>query len=344
MARLCPRLRAVVVPALALAQAAVAHAAADGPNPPPGFRDRSGMSELVVWQGLNGLVGGALLGYAITGGQIDKHCPDDPKAKFPEPCQDALARSSGVTALGLAAGIAAPLLVTRGKDVRTSDVLLVNRSTFVGLMHGYIVPFAAGLDNFDSGERRALSALAFTGDVMGLGVGAYLAHRHDLPPGKVSFLGTLHFATFLSALTVGESIPDKDDLSQSDRRAILGVSLGLADIALAIGIANLDRIDIGRRRVFWLDTGSILGLMAGSGMGALLGGSSRRAAAIGGALGTAAGIALTYWLTAADEEKWRLRHEPGKSALRFDPPAFRVEPDDTGGGTRVSVDAFRGRF
>jgi hypothetical protein len=263
-----------------------------------------------------------------------------------EACKDAVGRSGGIAALGLAAGIATPLLVTRGKDVRSGDVILINRSTMLGFLHGYIVPFAAGLDNTETDDRRVLSALTFTGDVLGIAAGTYLASRTDLSPGKVSFVGTLHSVTLLAALSVGNSIPD--DVDQDDERIIAGLSLGLADVALGIGIAYLDRVDIGRRRVFWLDTGSLIGWIGGSGFGALLGGSDERAIAIGSTLGLAAGLALTYWAT-SDMEKWRQRYQVGAMSFELHPPALRVEPEPGAGGNfglgkRVTVDAVRGSF
>jgi hypothetical protein len=262
-------------------------------------------------------------------------------------CKDARGRAGGIAALGLASGIAVPLLVTRGKDVHTGDVIVVNRSTLIGAMHGYIIPFAAGLDNKDLDDVRALSGLTFAGDLLGVGVGSYFAYRYDLSPGRASFIGTLHSATFLAAISIGNSIPD--DITQRDERIITGVSLGLADLALGIGLSYLDRIDIGRHRVFWLDTGAIIGWIGGGGIGAIFGGNSKRAVAIGSTLGMAAGIVLTYWAT-DDSESWRRRHEPDppappRAAVRLEPPMLRVEPEDiTGRGPRVAVDALRGSF
>jgi hypothetical protein len=316
-------------------------------TPPPGFRDRSGLTELVFWQGVNGLIAGSFLGYAVAGGAVERECEtDSPMAMMTddlsEACRDALGRSSGIAALGLAAGIATPLLLTRGKDVRTADALLVNRATLLGALHGYIVPFAGGLDNTDTGDRRVLSALAFTGDVLGVASGVYLAHRFDLVPGKVAFVGTLHSATLLAALSIGNSIPD--DVDQQDERIISGVSLGAADLALGIGIAYLDRVDIGRRRVFWLDTGSLIGWIGGGGFGALLGGSDERVVAIGSTVGMGVGLALTYWAT-SDMEEWRRRYTAGPVSLELGPPGLRVEPErGVAGGRRVTVDALRGRF
>jgi hypothetical protein len=341
----------IVLPVMLLLIAMPARpAAAEELTPPPGFRDRSGLTELVFWQGVNGLVAGGWLAYSISGGAIERECDTGDVAgmmmEASEACKDAVGRSSGIAALGLAAGIATPLLVTRGKDVRTGDVLLINRATFIGALHGYIVPFAAGLDNTQTDDRRVLAALAFTGDVLGVAGGTYLASRLDLTPGKVAFVGTLHSAVLLAALSVGNSFPDEVD--QDDERIISGVSLGLADVALGIGIAYLDRIDIGRRRVFWLDTGGLVGWIGGAGFGALLGGSDERAVAIGSTVGLAAGLVLTYWAT-SDMESWRKRYQVGALSFELHPPGLRVEPEpgaggDYGHGKRVTVDALRGSF
>jgi hypothetical protein len=341
-------LRMILSCLLLLVMVPAARAApAEDLSPPPGFRDRSGLTELVFWQGVNGLIAGSSLAYAISGGAVERECDDmGSMMEASEACKDAVGRSSGIAALGLAAGIATPLLVTRGKDVRTGDVILINRSTFLGALHGYIVPFAAGLDNTQTDDRRVLSALTFTGDVLGIAAGTYLASRLDLPPGKVSFVGTLHSATLLAALSVGNSIPDEVD--QDDERIISGISLGLADVALGIGIAYLDRVDIGRRRVFWLDTGGLVGWIGGGGFGALLGGSDERAIAIGSTVGMAAGLVLTYWAT-SDMESWRKRYQVGALSFELHPPGLRVEPETGAGGSyghgkRVTVDALRGSF
>jgi hypothetical protein len=341
----------IALPTLLLTMLALPsrRAAAEELTPPPGFRDRSGLTELVFWQGVNGLIAGGTLAYAITGGAVERECDTGDMTgmmEASEACKDAVGRSSGIAALGLAAGIATPLLVTRGKDVRTGDVLLINRATMIGFLHGYIVPFAAGLDNTQTDDRRVLSALTFTGDVLGVAAGTYLASRLDLTPGKVSFVGTLHTAVLLAALSVGNSIPD--DVDQDDERIISGISLGLADVALGIGIAYIDRVDIGRRRVFWLDTGGLVGWIGGGGFGALLGGSDERAIAIGSTVGMAAGLVLTYWAT-SDMEEWRRRYQVGSVAVEFHPPSLRVEPESAasgapGPGKRISIDALRGRF
>ena len=54
--------QATVVLVLAFC-ARVALAAPDGLAPPEGFVDRSGVTELVFWQGVNGLLAGSVLGY-----------------------------------------------------------------------------------------------------------------------------------------------------------------------------------------------------------------------------------------------------------------------------------------
>lgn len=344
--RLVANLVTILVAVLLLGRSAYAEQL----TPPPGFRDRSGLTELVFWQGVNGLFAGSFLAYAITGGAVERECDTGMMTmgmdEVSEACRDAVGRSGGIVALSLAAGIATPLLVTRNKDVKTADAILINRSTLVGAIHGYVIPFAAGLDNTQTDDRRVLSGLAFTGDVMGIAAGAYLASRYELTPGKVSFLGTLHMATLLAALSVGNSFPDEVD--QDDERLISGVSLGLADVALGIGILYIDRVDIGRRRVFWLDTGSTIGWIGGGGLGALLGGTDERAVAIGSTLGLAAGLALTYWAT-SDMEEWRQRYQVGTVAVDFHPPSLRVEPERgvggaAGPGKRVTIDALRGRF
>jgi hypothetical protein len=317
--------------------------------------DRSGIGELVFWQGVNGLLAGSVLGYAVSAGQMDRHCrTKEPDDSYSSACKDALGRAGGIAVVGLAAGVAVPLLATRGRDIKTADALLVNRATLIGAMHGYIIPFAAGLEPFDTksvnyvvevDESRWLAGLTFAGDVAGVGAGTYLARRFDPKPGTVSFLGTLHTATFIAAMSVGSSFPD--EVKQNDMRLISSVSLGLADAALGVGLLYADRIDIGRNRVFWLDTGSMVGWLAGSGLAGIIAGSESRALSIGGALGMFLGVALSYWAT-SDSEPWResAPAEPKPKLVELDAPALRMVPRPGPGQGRldVSIDLLRGRF
>src|SRR5512140_1850843 len=119
---------------LMTAVAGPAQATPDGPAPPVGYLDRSGVGELVFWQGVNGLLAGSVLGYAITAGQLDSHCRTTYGAdhSHSQECKDAVGRGAGITVVGLAAGVSVPLLVSRGRALKTGDALLVNRSTLIG--------------------------------------------------------------------------------------------------------------------------------------------------------------------------------------------------------------------
>jgi hypothetical protein len=328
--------------------AGAARAAADGLAPPLGYVDRSGLSELIFWQGVNGLFAGGFLGTALFGKTIERECLDDDEvAGAPveqnKSCTAALARGGAIPVVGLAAGVSLSFLLTRDKPVKTGDVILINRATMIGAMHGLMVPFIAGADPSDPDDFLLTGGFAFTGDVAGLGLGLYLASRHDFDPGKMSFLGTLHFATFLAAISVGSSFPEHND--KTDQRIIQGISLGLADAALVLALTQFDKIDIGRHRVFWLDTGAFIGMLGGTAMGALIGGDEERIAAIGGAAGMAAGLLLTYWSTKGDE-KYRNRHEFSVAGIDFDAPTVGLSPRQTqdGIGLGLSFDVLRGRF
>jgi hypothetical protein len=343
----------VIVGSLLVMATRTAKATPDGPLPPFGYVDRSGLTELVFWQGVNGLLAGSILGYTVTAGQLDRHCRKTygPNQEFNQPCKDAIARGAGITVVGLAAGVSLPLLLSHGRALKTGDALLVNRSTLIGAMHGYIIPFTAGLEPFDTkridytvdvDESRWLAGLTFTGDLLGSVAGSYLAYRYDPPPGKVSFLGTLHSATFIAAMSVGSSFPD--EVKQRDLRIISSVALGLADVALAVGLTYVDRIDIGRNRVFWLDTGSMVGYLAGSGIAGIVAGDENRALSIGGALGMTAGIIISYWATKGSEP-WRESTKVAK-LVDFDGPGLRILPvaNPNSGKLEISLDLLRGRF
>jgi len=311
-------------------------------RPPKGHLDRSGLTELVFWQSVNGLLEGSLLATALTGGELDRECFEDDGSS--DQCADAAARGAGITLVGLAAGVAAPLLVTRGRQVRTADAILINRGTMIGLLHGYIVPFAAGLQpftddpdtiEFDKTEARWLAGLTFAGDAIGIGVGTYLAVEYDPQPGLISFMGTVHSNTFLAGMSIGSAFPD--DLTQDNMRLISAISLLSADAALGATIYYRDHIDIDRSRVFWIDTGSFIGWLGGGGIGSIIAGDDQRVIAIGGTVGLVAGVVATYFAT-RDLEDWRGRVDfPGEAhdgaTVRLSAPSISIRPVTAPDGT-----------
>ncbi len=328
-------------------------AGADGPTPPEGYVDRSGLTELVVWQAVNGLFAGVMLSSAAVGGLTNRHCVEGDSDS--QACRDSVARATGITLVSLAAGIATPVLVTRGRAVRTADAVLVNRATAIGAAHGYVIPFAAGLKPLEDGEdteldverTQLLAGFTFLGDVLGVGAGAYLAHEYDPDPGMVSFLGTLHTTTFLAAFSIGSSFPE--DIDQRDMRIISGTALAAADLALLTGLYFKDQVDVGRNRVFWIDSGALVGWVAGLGVGSIVAGEEDRAAAIGATLGMTAGIITTY-LATADSEAWRNRAELASSGdglpFTLEPPGLGMAQIDTPAGPRPQwvAELLKGRF
>lgn len=112
-----------------------------------------------------------------------------------------------------------------------------------------------------------------------------------------------------------------------------------------MGLLYADRIVIGRNRVFWLDTGSMVGWLAGSGLSAIIAGNENRALSIGGALGMVLGTALSYWAT-SDSEPWRESAPAEPKLVELDAPGLRMVPRAGQGQGRfdVSLDLLRGRF
>ena len=283
------------------------------------------LESLFFWQAVNGTIAGGMLATAITAGQIDKHCVDGEDKNNSSKCRDAIARSAGISTVGLATGIVLPYWLTHKKPVTTADAIIINRATLLGAMHGYIIPFSAGLEPLTDdpdvieanvNEIRWLSGLTFAGDILGVGAGVYLADKYETDPGFVSFVGTLHFTTFLAVGSVGSAFAD--DLDQESNRLITGTSLLAADIALATALYYRDEIDVGRNRVFWIDTGAYIGWVAGAGFGSIIGGDDQRSISIGGTIGMAAGIYGMYMST-RKSEPWRRR-------ANFDMEGIRLEP------------------
>ena len=279
-----------------------------------------------------GAVVGGLLSTALTAGTIDKYCVDGEDKNDSSKCRDAQARAGGIATVGFATGIALPYWLTRDKPVSTSDAITINRATMLGGMHGYIIPFAAGLKPLvddpniiepDITELRWLSGLTAAGDLLGVGAGVYLTREYDIDPGFVSFVGTLHFTTFIAASSIGAAYVDK--LDHDNNRMISATSLLAADIALATALYYRDEIDVGRNRVFWIDTGAMVGWIAGAGLGSIIGGENQRHISIGATIGLAAGIYGSY-ISTKNSEDWRRRVDFKIGAIRIPAPSLSVRP------------------
>ncbi len=300
-------------------------------RPPAGFRDRSGFRELEFWQIVNGAVMGGMLATAVTADQVNKYCVNGEDQNNSSKCRDALARSGGIATLGLASGIALPYWFTRDKPVTTADAITINRAALLGAMHGFIIPFAAGLKpltdepgaKVNINNTRWLSGLTFAGDLAGISTGIYLTHTYAIDPGFASFAGTLHTTTFLAASSIGSSFYGK--LTQNKNRVIAASSLAAADIALASALYHREEIDIGRNRVFWIDTGAMVGWIAGAGMGSIIGGANERTISIGATIGLAVGMYGTY-ISTKNTEDWRRRVDFSVGAIHFSAPEFSVRP------------------
>ena len=310
-------------------------------KPPVGYIDRSGLRELVFWQAVNGMFAGGFLSSALTIGEINKHCLEGIDQN--DACGDAEARAGGIAAVGLASGIALPYWLTRGKPVTTSDAITINRATLLGAIHSYIIPFSAGLEpmtddpnviELNVKEIQWSFGLTFAGDLLGVGAGVYLAQNYEPDPGFVSLLGTLHFTTFLAAGSIGSAFAD--ELDQDTNRRISGTSLAMADIALAAAYYYRNEIDIDRNRVFWIDTGSMVGWIAGGGIGAIIAGTDQRAVSIGSTIGMATGIIATYWATRKTED-WRNRvdfENTANKGFHFEAPSLSIRPRQRANGSQ----------
>ncbi|MDH5219386.1 MAG: STMP1 family protein, partial [Gammaproteobacteria bacterium] len=176
--------------------------------------------------------------------------------------------------------------------------------------------------------------LTFAGDLLGVGAGVYLAQNYEPDPGFVSLLGTLHFTTFLAAGSIGSAFAD--ELDQDTNRLISGTSLAIADVALAAAYYYRNEIDIDRNRVFWIDTGSMVGWIAGGGIGAIIAGTDQRAVSVGSTIGMATGIIATYWATRKTED-WRNRvdfENTANKGLHFETPSFSIRPRQRANGSQ----------
>jgi hypothetical protein len=261
---------------------------------PPGFKDRSGVQELVFGQSLNGYVFGYLLGLTVANPRTDQEY------------QDVGPRIAGGSLLGLGAGLGGSLLATRGREVKTGDVEVINFASLEwGVTQGLLVPAIFGAD-----EVRAYGASAMAFDAAGATAGILIARATDLSPGEASAVSLGYWVGGgMGLLTSLAAVDGGDDVSDSELRVVAAATLVAGDAGLALAVASRRTLDMDRRRVQWLGFGAVVGAGAGLGMGLVIAPHEPQPA-----LALAAAMiplgAVVAWLVTDDLDPYKRRVAP----------------------------------
>ncbi len=224
---------------------AAAQQDAHPPLPPPDpdvYLDRSGFNELLINQAIFGLQIGSALTTALFEDQ---------------------ARQASGSLLGLGAGIALPIVLTRDRPVPSGDVVYINQLQRLGLINGILV---ASL--FDDPDLRTVQGLIAGGSLLGLGASLLTKDILELSPGQASALG----AAYNFSLFTGAMLMLILDVAESPREVTASL-LAFSNTGLALGFIFRDALDVNRSRVIWTGVGGAIGAGVGAGFGWLVGGA-----------------------------------------------------------------------
>jgi len=260
---------------------------------PPGYLDRSGLSELVVFQTANGYIAGYLLGLSIV--NVDDLGSEDGL------------RVAGGALLGLGVGLGATLLATHDREVNTGDVVTIDSAASWGLVNGLLWPMVA---NADSSRPYALSGLL--GDLAGLGAGLWIASSVDLTPGEASLFQMSFTDGLLVGLFGAMAVLGAD--TDKDLRTSVAVGLGAGNAALVGSVLTGLGTPMGRRRIMWMQLGAAMGGLSGLGLGWVIAPDEPRAWFGTLALGLPVGGLVAY-LVSEDSDVHNQRFDPNGAAV-----------------------------
>jgi len=303
------------------------------PADPAVYLDRSGVEELVIGQALLGVIAGSAAGWGAVG------TPDG--------------MSSGA-AVGLAAGVGLPLLLTRGRPVPAAHAQYVNTLEWIGMLNGLLAGMAAGLEPGELSQRRAWYGLTAGSGALGLGVAALTVDVLQPSPGQVgALLSGAAYGAYTGVTVLGLA----DIVDDTQEAGVL--LLAFTDAGVLAALLLRDHLDVGRSRMLWLDIGGLGGMVIGSGL--LWTATGQRASpevVAGSMLAGFWGGVLAAWVATARIDRWRERADVASaSVLRIDPDAGVVlgsvlpriatfsDPRAAGGRRlELSVGLLEGRF
>jgi hypothetical protein len=273
---------------------------------PPGYKDRSGVGLLALNQSLNGYLFGYLFGLTVA--DLGSSELDDEEGL----------RVAGGALLGLGVGLGASLIATRGREVRSGDALLIGFGSMqLGMGHGLLIPFIAGADT-----PRAYGLSGMAGDLLGLGGAILVTTQVKFTPGEAALFSYFHGHGFLMGLFIAAAGLDPED--EDDWRPAVAVGLAMGDAALAGSYLGRRSLEMDRRRVQWLELGSLIGGLSGLGLGWVIDPDATAPMLAGLSAGIPVGGLVAYLVT-DDLDRYKRRFDPGAPVARLGVPRLRVD-------------------
>jgi len=328
-----------LLPAAALASTGFAPQAARATSG-GGWVDRSGYPELIYHSISEGTAVGVEVGFAL--------------ADFNDPATANRVLLGGL--IGSAAGLAIPLLTAGSGEVRTGDVVFMGVAHTLGMANGFFIPFTVQLaqcsaatgsgcfldpslaaSRIDFGVSAALS--------LGAGAATMLVNRQlNLSPGQAEAIGAGAFwgaaVGFLVAFAVPDAIVNQPAL-------LTGVSIAGADAGALAAFLLRDFFDMDRSRIWFMDTGVVVGIGAGWALAFFIspGAFNFTAVSIAGIAGGAAGWAVAYFATGG-LDGFKQGAPNGPAAVTLDAPSFHPLASLARGehASGIQVDLIQGRF
>ncbi|HYV48441.1 MAG TPA: hypothetical protein VFA20_26460 [Myxococcaceae bacterium] len=306
-----------------------------------GWVDRSGYPELIYHSVSEGTAVGVEIGFAL--------------ADFNDPATANRVVLGG--ALGAAAGLAIPLLTAGSGEVRTGDVVFMGVAHTLGMFNGFFIPFTVQLaqcsasigsgcfldpnlvsSRIDFGVSAALS--------LGAGAATMLVNRQlNLSPGQAEAIGAGAFWGAAVGFLVAFAVPD----AIANQPALLtGLGIGGADGGALAAFLLRDFFDMDRSRIWFIDTGVVVGIGAGLALAFFIspGVFNSTAVSIAGIAGGAAGWAVAYFATGGLDGFKQGAPSDRPAAAALDAPTIHPLVSLARGerASGIQIDLIQGRF
>jgi len=304
-----------------------------------GWVDRSGFGELVYRSMLEGYLVGTGAGIALV---------------------DPLAGSSVVRVglggvLGISAGLALPLLLSRG-EVRSGDVALMGAAHGLGMMNGMFIPLTVQLLPcspgsppgtcvvFASVDQVRFNVLMSVGlSLAAGGLAVYFGPGLSLSPGQAEALGSAAFWGGVAGFLLGNAISPVDGTPSLS----LGAMVAMADAAVVSALLLRDFFEMDRSRIWFIDLAVVVGGATGLALAYFINPSLTNHTGVSIAIlgGSAAGWVVGYSATGG-LDGYKQSAPPERAAVHLGSPTIRPLASMTRGerAVGVQVDVLQGRF
>lgn len=306
-----------------------------------GWVDRSGYSELVYHSISEGTFVGLEVGFALAD-------PND---------LGAANRIALGGLIGSAVGLAVPLLTASG-EVRTGDVVFMGVAHTLGMANGFLVPFTVQVAQCTASSGSScplISSIATTTRIdfgvsaalsLGAGAATLLVNRQlNLSPGQADAIGAAALWGAAFGFLVGLGVPDA---FANQPALITGLLIGGADAGALAGFLLRDFFDMDRSRIWFMDTGVGVGVLAGWALAFFISPASFNgtAVSVAGIAGGIAGWAVAYFATAQLDGFRQNAPADRPAAARLEGPSLRPFASLARGerASGLQLDLIQGRF